>query len=91
MHGAAYVGVRPCHHKHSYSTNPPGFIEYRKLKTWLHSSLVDSWLKYVNCILFSSTEAKKESKQSYESELFSSLINTNKAAIAHHCCFQDLV
>jgi hypothetical protein len=55
------------------------------------SSLVNSWLKYVNWILFCSTKAKQASKQSYESEFFSSLINTNKDVIAHHCCLQDLV
>jgi hypothetical protein len=43
-------------------------------------------------VLFNGSKAKqsKASKQSYESELFNSLINTNKAVIAHHCCLQDL-
>jgi len=38
------------------------FIEYRKLKTWLHSSLVDSWLKYVNCyfVLFNGSKERKQ-------------------------------
>lgn len=92
MHGAAYVGVRPCHHKQSYSTNPPGFIVYRKLKDMV-SSLVNSWLKYVNWVLFCSTEAKQSKQASNHTRVSFSVLWSirTKLWFAHHCCLQDLV
>jgi hypothetical protein len=91
MHGAAYVGFRPCHHKHSYSTNPSGFIVYRKLKTWLCLLSILGWNMWTVFCFVQQKQSKHASNQSYKSELFSSLINTNKHVIAHHCCLQDLV
>ncbi len=53
------------HHKHSYSTNPPGFIVYRKLKTWLRLLSILGWNMWttVFCFVQRKQSKAKQSKQ----------------------------